>query len=90
MKYRYGFSLVPLTANGNEMNWDISNASSQTIEFTKRYTLSKRPGAIRLLGFFTTANMGNYQESILLNPTNPDIEETRKYGSIKYGFLVET
>ncbi len=83
---RYGFSLVPLTANGNEMNWDISNASSQTIEFTKRYTLSKRPGTIRLLGFFTTANMGNYQESILLNPTNPDIEKTRKYGNIKYGF----
>lgn len=83
---RYGFSLVPLTANGNEMNWDISKAGSHTIEYTHRHKIKNQDGAIRLLGFFTTANMGNYLQSIALNPVNPDIKETRKYGNTKYGF----
>lgn len=85
-EFRYGFSLVPLTANGNEMNWDISKAGSHTIEYTHRHKIKNQKGAIRLLGFFTTTNMGNYRQSIALNPINPNIEDTRKYGNTKYGF----
>ena len=83
---RYGFSLVPLTANGNQMNWDISKAGSHTIEYTYRHKIKNQKGAIRLLCFFTTTNMGNYRKSITLNPANPNIEDTRKYGNTKYGF----
>ena len=83
---RYGISLVPLTANGNEMNWNILLANSNTLEYTYRYKLNKRNGAIRLLGFFTTSNMGNYKQSIALDPQNPVIEKTREYGHTKYGF----
>ncbi|MDP3930528.1 MAG: carbohydrate porin [Bacteroidota bacterium] len=83
---RYGFSLVPLSANGSEMNWDFSKASSQTIEYTHRHKMKNQKGAIRLLGFYTTANMGNYRQSIALNPVNPIIEDTRKYGNTKFGF----
>jgi high affinity Mn2+ porin len=32
------------------------------------------------------AKMGNYNQSILLNPTAPDIAATEKYGNNKYGF----
>ena len=32
--------------------------------------------------------MGNYRQSIALNPTNPDIKETRNYGNNKYGFAI--
>lgn len=83
---RYGFSLVPLTANGNDINWNISKAGSHTLEFTHRHKIKNQEGAIRLLGFFTTANMGNYRKSIALDPYNPKIEDTRKYGHTKFGF----
>lgn len=83
---RYAVSLVPLTANGNDMNWDFSKANSQTLEYTHRHTLRGKEGAIRALVFFTTANMGNYKQSIAQNPSAPDITTTRAYGRTKYGF----
>jgi high affinity Mn2+ porin len=85
---RYQVSLVPLEANGNTMNWNISKASSHTIEYTHRYKLKNQEGAFRLLAFYTTCNMGNYQQSIALNPTAPVIENSRKYGNSKFGFGV--
>ena len=83
---RYGLSLVPLTANGNEMNWKVSQASSQTVEFTHRYSINKKNGAVRLLGFYTSANMGNYRQSIAAAAQNPVVQDTRKFGNHKYGF----
>jgi high affinity Mn2+ porin len=83
---RYDFSLVPLTANGNDMNWNIIKAGSHILEYTLRYKIKNQPGTIRVLGFFTTTDMGNYRESIALSPQNPDIESTRKYGNTKFGF----
>lgn len=83
---RYQVSLVPLEANGNTMNWNISKASSHTIEYTHRHKIKKKDGAIRFLAFFTTANMGNYRQSIALSPVNPMITDTRKYGNTKFGF----
>jgi high affinity Mn2+ porin len=32
---RYGFSLMPTTANGMIMNWEISKAGSHTLEYTR-------------------------------------------------------
>lgn len=83
---RYGISLVPLMANGNDMDWKIGKASSHSLEYTRRYSIKGMPGTIRLLTYFTTANMGNYNQSIALNPTAPSIISTRKYGNTKYGF----
>ena len=85
---RFGFSLMPKVANGNNMNWDIAEARAQTLEFTHRYKINGLDGAFRILGFFNTANMGNYLQSITLNPTAPNIESTRKYGNTKYGFAI--
>ncbi len=83
---RYGISLVPKVANGNDMNWRVSEANSQTLEYTHRHKIKNREGAVRLLGFFTIADMGNYEQSIELSPQNPNIEDTRKNGRTKYGF----
>jgi high affinity Mn2+ porin len=85
---RYGFSLVPLTANGNDVNWNISEAGSHTLEYTHRHKIKNQQGAVRILGFFTTANMGNYRRSIAISPQNPKIEDTRKYGNTKFGFAI--
>jgi len=82
---RYGFSLVPVIANGMTMNWNIGKASSQTVEYTHKYALNGYRGTLRLLSFFTSANMGNYDQSLALNPIAPNILATGKYGHIKYG-----
>ncbi len=83
---RYAASLMPLTANGNIMNWNIANASSHTLEYVHRHKIGKRKGALRALGFFTTCNMGNYRESVAQDVINPFIESSRNYGHTKYGF----
>ena len=85
---RYAVSLEPLEANGTEMDWKINKANAHTLEYTHRFLLKEKSGAIRLLGYFNTANMGNYDASIALNPTAPDIISTRKYGRTKYGFVI--
>ena len=83
---KYAASLMPLSANGNDMDYNIKKASSHTLEFTRRFSLNGKPGSIRLLTFFTTTHMGNYNKSIQINPTSPDVISTRKYGRTKYGF----
>jgi high affinity Mn2+ porin len=85
---KYGFSLVPTTANGMTMNWNISKAGSHTLEYTHNYNLGGKNGKLRFLSYFTTANMGNYRQSIALNPSAPDITALRKNGNTKYGFSV--
>ena len=83
---RYGFSLVSTTPNGMIMNWNINKAGSHTLEYTYNYEAAGKKGAFRVLSFFTTASMGNYYQSITLNPVNPDISLNEKNGRTKYGF----
>jgi len=83
---RYGFSLVPKEANGMAMNWDISISGSHTIEYTRHYNISGMKGSVRILAFFTRAEMGNYNQSLIIDPELPDITSTRKNGRTKFGF----
>ena len=50
---RYAFSLMPTLANGNEMNWNIRKAGSNTMEYTRKYSIIGESGALRLLTFYT-------------------------------------
>src|SRR5207244_2460703 len=83
---RFGCALVPTTANGLKMNWNISKAGSASLELTHKFKIKNYSGAIRLLSFYTSANMGNYMQSIAMIPHEPAIENSRKYGRTKYGF----
>ncbi|AWH85841.1 carbohydrate porin [Flavobacterium album] len=83
---RFGLSLMPLEANGLKMNWNISRSNSATLEYTRNYNFSGRKGAIRVLGFLTSGRMGDYRESITVNPQSPVIEAVQQYGNKKYGF----
>lgn len=83
---RYSIALVPAEANGNTLDYKIGKARSQTFEYTRNYDLNSKAGAVRFLAFYTIAKMGNYNESLKLNPTGPDIIATRKYSNSKYGF----
>ena len=54
-------------------------------EFERRYTVNGHPGAVRLLAFLNSADMGSYQDAVD-SPIRPaDIEATRAY-RYKYGF----
>jgi high affinity Mn2+ porin len=85
-EFRYAIALVPREANGNTLDYKIGKAHSHTLEYTRNYNLNSKEGAVRVLAFYTIARMGNYDESIKLNPAAPDIIATRKYGNNKYGF----
>jgi high affinity Mn2+ porin len=85
-KIRAASSLMPKEANGNDLEFNISNARSSVIEFEKPITINQRKGKVRLLGFYTVANMGNYNQSIIQNPSVPDIVSTRGQGRTKYGW----
>ncbi|WP_264511577.1 carbohydrate porin [Flavobacterium sp. N1719] len=87
-EWRYGYALLPQIANGNAMNWNVSKQFAQTLEYTHYFKMLNRPGAVRLLGFYNTARMGNYRESIALHPMAPDITAVRRYGNTKYGFAI--
>lgn len=85
-KLRAASTLVPTEANGNTMDTHYAKANSNVIEFEKPWFLRQHKGIIRLLAYYTTAHMGNYNQAIAENPTAPDVVSTRKYGRTKYGF----
>jgi high affinity Mn2+ porin len=85
---RFGISLLPTVANGLPMNWNVSKSNSVTLEYTRNYLLSGKKGAVRLLGFLTSGRMGDYRESVNLNPAAPVIEDVQHYGNKKYGFTL--
>jgi high affinity Mn2+ porin len=86
--FRVSSTMVPTTANGNDLDHKISMAKSETAEFEKRYKILRRPGVIRVLGFYTQADMGNYRLAVqtALPGMHPDITLTRSTGRTKYGF----
>lgn len=86
--FRIASVMVPTEANGNVMDRKILQANSSMIEFEKPFQINNRPGAVRLLSFFTQTHMGNYQQAVQQNPNDPDITSTRQYGRTKYGFGV--
>lgn len=83
---RYGFGLLPQSANGNVMNWEISKSGSHNLELSLNHQLGGRKGAIRLLCYYNTTQMGNYNQSIQMNPLAPSVVATRQYGREKFGF----
>ncbi len=83
---RYVFSLEPTVANGPDLSWNLSRYGGQTIEWTHHYTAGGSAGAVRLLGFYNYAPMGNYRQAIAANPTAPSVEAVRGKTRSKYGF----
>jgi high affinity Mn2+ porin len=82
---RYGVFAVSTVANGAALDPHILKANGHILEWERRYTLSGRPGKLRLWGYFNHAHMGKYSEAIDEMPVNPDVTQTRAY-RIKYGF----
>lgn len=87
-KIRIASVLVPESANGNELDLKYGKANSNALELEKSYRIGSKNGTLRLLGFYTSAFMGNYQQAIQQNPGSPDIVATRSYDRHKYGWAI--
>jgi carbohydrate-selective porin OprB len=83
-------ALMPTTANGIHLDWDLRHAGGTNLEFEWRHGLVPgRRGTVRVLGFLNRARMGNYREALAaflggVDPV-PDITAHRQPGSRKYG-----
>jgi len=80
--------MVPQDANGNDMDLNVGQARSHALEFEKTFQLGNKPGAFRVLGFYTLAKMGNYNRAVQANPTAPDITSVRSVANTKYGLVL--
>ncbi len=90
---RGAISLLPLSANGSDMNWRFWESQGLTLELKKKLTLNEKPWNIRALVFNNTAGMGNYNQAVqeaTINKLFPDIISTRSIGRTKYGFGIST
>ena len=85
---RFAFTMVVTQANSSTWDAKIGKASTQTLEYEKRYTLNGQKGTVRLLAFRNNGKFGNYNLSIAQNTTAPNVDTTQAYGRHKYGFGV--
>ena len=88
---RAAASLMPIAANGNVLDWNISKANALTIEFEHKFKLLQRAGTVRLLAFRNVTKAPTYASAtqlLLANtyPTDPPYILTgTTYGGVKYG-----
>lgn len=88
---RYGLMLMSTVANGPDLDWALSRAHGDNMEFELRKGIWwKKPGVIRILSYVNHARMGNYRtantEFVDGLVAVPDIIATRTSGAVKYGF----
>ena len=87
---RAATTLVPTTANGPILDTRYRKAHSETVEVTKAFAMGGHPGAIRLLGYRTTAPMGNYDRARQVQEPGkvPDLLRVEFDGGTKTGFAL--
>jgi hypothetical protein len=87
---RFAETLMPKVANGEQLDAAVTRARAENMEVEFRPTLLKdRKTVFRALSYVNHADMGDYRESIALAQGTgmpPVIENTRRQGTIKYGF----
>jgi len=75
---RAGIFLEPTVANGAKLETDVLKARGLVVELEAR----SGPGAVRVLGFLNTADMGSYSQAIA---GNLQVQDTRAQGRTKAG-----
>jgi high affinity Mn2+ porin len=88
---RLAGSLMPITANGNVLDWNIGKANALTLELEHKFRLLRRAGTVRLLAFRNVTKAPAYTDATRLlqlgvYPTDPPyISIGTTYNGIKYG-----
>jgi high affinity Mn2+ porin len=90
---RFGEMLMPIKANGPDLDWGVSKNRAENLELELKYRReSAWAGTVRLLAYQNNANMGSYQEAIDAFESHvdakPDITVHRQAGRSKRGLGV--
>ena len=86
---RYGSAAEPKVANGLRFDRRLFRNRADMFEGELRYRPGDHEGSIRLLSFVNHAYSGTYAQALELareQGGTPDINATRKNGTLKYGF----
>jgi hypothetical protein len=89
--FRFGEMLMPKVANGIDLDWNLRRARSENYELELRPALlPNRKSTVRLLAYANHADMGDYRQAVARFhaglDARPIIENTRRQGTVKYGF----
>ena len=90
---RFSSVLVPRKANGLKLDYKVTKAHSETIEFEKTCK-TKRPTTIRLLAYHSISQAPTYNNTLAEikfgDSASVDVYtgemEWKRYGGVKYGF----
>jgi len=87
MSYAASLSMLPVIANGQDLNSNLGEEYGINAEVDRTYKIKGQPGTIRLLGYYNNAHMGNYKDAIqnAAGVSTPDLIATRQYGRSKTG-----
>ena len=87
---RTGYFLVPEFSNAQPLDTDIGKRGQFVTELETRHSFMSQPGKIRLLGWVSRANAGDYTQALALSAAGADINDaivsTRRTRT-KYGFV---
>jgi len=72
---RWGFLLEPEEANGAGLDPHVPATGGQVLEAEQRYALGGHPGAVRILGYWNRADMGDYAAALRM--AHPDVTQSR-------------
>jgi high affinity Mn2+ porin len=89
--FRYASAAMPRVANGLRLDRRLFRNRGDVFEGEYRYSVGKHAGTIRALHYQNRDNAGNYAEAIRraeLNGGAPVVTDTRRNGTLKYGFGV--
>jgi len=87
---RVGYYLVPTVSNANSFDTDIPLHGQYTAEIELRGRPFLLPGALRVFGWLSRANMGSYDAALGMSTTTPgypDLTRTREVRT-NYGVVV--
>ena len=86
--YRASLSLLPVVANGPDLNTNLKDEYAINSEIDKAYKINNEPGNIRLLGYYNYGDFGQYKQALTTLDTagKPNIIATRKPDRHKIGF----
>jgi hypothetical protein len=86
--FRYGISVEPKVANGQQFDRRLFRDHGQVGEVERRYSVRGHAGALRVLGYDNRSQAGNYAEALNLaarTGATPDVTLTAHVGTLKYG-----
>lgn len=87
--FRYASAAEPKVANGPRFDRRLFRDRGDVVEGEYRSQLKGHAGTVRALAYINHTDSGNYEQAVALanaTHTTPDINNTLKVGTPKYGF----